>query len=294
MPKKDLLLLSHCPSMNQVLLKKLLLTDPTLKIFHDLENRDWFYYFKQGPEKIAAIKKEYKSLSYDGLIRMYRDKMISIVTIFDEMYPYLLKEISDPPPVLYYKGDLKLGHSPRLLSVVGTRNPTHYGKVTSELLIPTLVKKDWTIVSGLAIGIDTVAHEVTIQNGGKTIAVIAGGLDHIYPKQNESLAKEIMNSHLIISEHPPHIKPSKWHFPMRNRIISGISLGTIVIQAKRKSGSLITAQQALEQNREVFAVPGPIYDDNCRGTNELIQLGAKLVQTPEDILNEIFVNQKIF
>jgi DNA processing protein len=149
------------------------------------------------------------------------------------------------------------------------------------------VENGVVIVSGLANGIDTLAHEHAMKNGGKTIAVIAGGVYHIYPKENAELAKEMMKSQLVISEYPPDTKPLRWHFPARNRIISGLSNGTFIIEAKRKSGSLITANYAVNEGREVFSLPGSIFNQNSLGTNDLIKQGAKLVMSSEDILEEL-------
>jgi DNA processing protein len=283
---KQLFLLSHCKGLSNQLLYKLLQVDPTLNVFHMLKDNEWEYYFNVTKEKVYTIKQEYDALHFEMLNHQYLKQNISFIPIYDEKFPHLLKEISDPPPLLYYKGDISLAQRPNLISVVGTRYPTNYGKSALEHLLKPLIMDNWIIVSGMAKGIDTLAHETALNNHGKTIAVIAGGLFHLYPKQNISLAKILMSSHLILSEHPPTTPPQKWHFPMRNRIISGLSAGTIVIQAKKRSGSLITAQQALEQNREVFAVPGSIFDECSSGTNELIQSGAKLVQDATHIIEE--------
>ncbi len=161
------------------------------------------------------------------------------------------------------------------------------GRMLSALILPGLIKQEVLTVSGLAKGIDSLVHEYTIKNGGKTIAVIAGGLYHIYPKENMDLALEMMKTQLIISEYPPDTKPLRWHFPARNRIISGLSKGTFIIEAKRKSGSLITANFAVNEGREVFSLPGSILNPFSAGTNDLIQQGAKLVTSAEDILEEI-------
>lgn len=220
-------------------------------------------------------------------IRQYEKRGIYAITILDENYPSLLKEIYQPPWVLFAKGDLSLlGKEPKL-AVVGSRQATQYGKNAIKLMFPLLVEKGVLIVSGLAVGIDTLAHEYTMKNGGHTIAVIAGGLDHIYPKENADLAKELMETQLIVSEYPPAVKPNRWHFPARNRIISGMSNGTFIIEAKRKSGSLITANYAVNEGREVFSLPGSIFNPYSLGTNDLIQQGAKLVTSSEDILEEL-------
>ncbi|OAS83349.1 MULTISPECIES: DNA-processing protein DprA [Metabacillus] len=287
---KRLFLLSHCKGVSNQLLYKLYKIDPTLNIFYSLNDDEWTLYLNVKKDKVHAIKKEYNLIDFDSLYEKYIEHNISFVSLYDEKYPHLLKEISDPPPIMYYKGDISLAQRRHLISVVGTRYPTDYGKKALEHLLKPLIIDNWVIVSGMAKGIDTLGHETALHNGGKTIAVIAGGLFHIYPKQNIPLANVLMSSHLILSEHPPFTPPQKWHFPMRNRIISGLSEGTIIIQAKNRSGSLITAYQALEQNREVFAVPGSIFDECSSGTNELIQSGAKLVQNASHIIEELPIN----
>ncbi|WHY02360.1 DNA-processing protein DprA [Neobacillus sp. DY30] len=221
------------------------------------------------------------------LIEQYEKNGIKVITIFDQNYPALLKEIYQPPWVLFVKGDLSLLEKQPKLAVVGSRQATQYGRNAIGLMFPPLVEKGVVIVSGLAKGIDALAHEYAINSGGKTIAVIAGGLYHIYPRENAEIAKEMMKSQLVISEYPPDTKPLRWHFPARNRIISGLSNGTFIIEAKRKSGSLITANYAVNEGREVFSLPGSIFNHNSLGTNDLIKQGAKLVMCSEDILEEL-------
>jgi DNA processing protein len=220
-------------------------------------------------------------------IHQYEKNGIKVITIFDENYPNLLKEIYQPPWVLFAKGNHSLLVKQPKLAVVGSRQATQYGKSAIRLLFPPLVEKGVVIVSGLANGIDSLAHEYAMKNGGDTIAVIAGGLNHIYPKENAELAREMMKTQLVVSEYPPNTKPERWHFPARNRIISGMSNGTFIIEAKRKSGSLITANYAVNEGREVFSLPGSIFNPYSLGTNDLIQQGAKPVMSSEDILDEL-------
>ncbi|WP_226665720.1 DNA-processing protein DprA [Metabacillus litoralis] len=283
---KKIFILSHCKSVSSNLLNKLLKIDPSLANFHNFKYTEWIHFLNVKEKQVNTITQEYMNQSFEKLHEQYYRENISYITIFHKNYPEMLKQISDPPPILFYKGDIRLASNSNLLSVVGTRYPSDYGKMAVEHILKPLIKDKWVIVSGMAKGIDTIAHETAINNSGKTIAVIAGGLYHVYPKENIPLAKTI-SSHLILSEHPPDTKPQKWHFPMRNRIISGLSAGTIVVQAKKRSGSLITAHQALDQNREVFAVPGSIFDECSSGTNELILSGAKLVREAEDIKVEL-------
>lgn len=261
--------------------------DPSLKKI--------YYMSKEDLKKSFAMKdKQLESFYYDlhskeiskNIIENCKRKNIHIITFKEDIYPKLLKEIYDPPWVLYCKGDLSLLTNENKISVVGTRTPSKNGLLSLEKIISPLVEVGWLIVSGLAIGIDARAHTVAIQNKGKTIAVLASGFDYIYPHCHENLASIIGTKHLLISEYPPNQQPQKWNFPMRNRIISGLSKGTLIIEAKKRSGSLITADMALQQGREVFAVPGSILDERTEGTHWLIQQGAKLTKCSNDVLNE--------
>jgi len=222
----------------------------------------------------------------DRVINFVEKKGIKYFTIFDTAYPKNLLEIYDPPPVLFYMGEYTEKDFDAI-AVVGTRNPTVYGKSVTESLVKELIRNDITIISGFARGIDTIAHRIAISMGGRTIAVLGCGIDVVYPPENKTLVTEIITSGLYCTEYPPGTKPDAINFPRRNRIISGLSLGTIVIEAGEKSGALITALYSLDQNREVFAVPGRITDKKSVGTNSLIKKGAKLVTCVEDILEEI-------
>lgn len=210
----------------------------------------------------------------------------SIITIVDEEYPNMLKQIKDPPLVLYVKGDQSLLQDYPNLSVIGTRKPSHEAMQKTALFIQPLIKRHWVIISGMAKGVDSFAHLLSLKYGGKTIAVLGGGFNHIYPKQNTSLFYEIYRKGLIISEYPPDQPPLRYHFPERNRIISGLSFGTLVIEATEKSGTLITVDQALDQGREVYAVPGSPLIPQTKGCHQMIQDGAKLVIDAKDILED--------
>jgi len=213
---------------------------------------------------------------------------IKKITLSDSNYPRLLKEISDPPQVLYLKGEIKK-EDETAIAIVGTRNYTSYGKRIAEEITSDLVERGITIISGLAKGIDTFVHKTALEKGGRTIAVLGSGIDlkSLYPASNRGLAEKIINNGAILSEYPPGTRAKKYFFPQRNRIISGLSLGVIVVEAPHKSGALITANCALEQNREVFAVPGPVYSSSSEGTNRLIQSGAKLTMNANDVLEEL-------
>ncbi|MBI3802362.1 MAG: DNA-protecting protein DprA [Nitrospirae bacterium] len=211
---------------------------------------------------------------------------ISLLSIQDPDYPPLLAAIHDPPPLLYIKG--QLGEAdPYPIAVVGTRHPTHYGKTVGDRLCRDMAEQGMTIVSGFARGIDAVAHKAALAAKGRTIAVLGSGIDQMYPPEHQALSVEIAEQGAVISEFPMGSPPEAYHFPQRNRIISGLSLGCLVVEAARDSGSLITARLALEQGREVFAVPGSIGSEMSRGTHQLIRSGAKLVEGIDDILEEV-------
>ena len=201
-------------------------------------------------------------------------------------YPSLLKTIYDPPPVLYYTGK-NPDRFPVSLAIVGTRAPTSYGSLVAERLSVRLAEMGICIVSGMARGIDTIAHQSAIKAGGDTIAVFGCGLSHTYPPENAALRKKIAEHGAVVSEFAVSVKPDRNNFPARNRVISGLSVGTLVVEAGEKSGALITAQFALEQGRDVFAVPGNISSPNSRGTNQLIKMGAKLIDSPEAVVEEL-------
>lgn len=221
------------------------------------------------------------------LARNYPDAYLSY---FDDEYPPLLKESYQAPLILFYKGDLRALQLPAL-AVVGTRTATAYGQEVLRDLLPPLLEKGMAIVSGLAKGIDVMAHQVTFAHGGVPIAVIGSGIGRAYPVQNRRLQEQVAEQGLLLSEYPRNVGPSRGHFPERNRIIAGLSQATLVVEAKARSGSLITANLALQNNREVFAVPGSIFSAESRGCHEIIQAGALPVQSVEDILkNTNFTN----
>lgn len=202
------------------------------------------------------------------------------------LYPQRLKEIHDFPPIMYVRGHM-IEEDEYCLAVVGTRRPTQYGRQVTEEIVSNLVKNKITIVSGLAKGIDSIAHKTALKGNGRTIAVFASGLDIVYPAENVNLAREIMETGALMSEYPLGTRPKADNFPRRNRIMSGISLGVLAVEAGERSGALITTDQALSQDREVFAVPGSIFSLYSKGTNRLIQQGAKLVRNHIDILEEL-------
>lgn len=217
--------------------------------------------------------------------KLFRYAVKAVPYTYSE-YPLRLREITDFPPILYIRGNI-LPTDDLCIAVVGTRRVSVYGRQVTEEIVNDLARNNITIVSGLARGIDSIAHDCALNNNGRTIAVFASGLDIVYPAENDKLAQKIINNGAILSEYPLGTKPKAEYFPRRNRIMSGISLGVLVIEAGEKSGALITAGQALEQNREVFAIPGSIFSPYSKGTNNLIQQGAKLVRNYMDIMEEL-------
>jgi DNA processing protein len=239
-----------------------------------------------GDKVVGEIKRFDVDSAAEREIRLAENEGLRILTLESPEYSTLLKTIYDPPPILYIKGKA-LNKIARPLAVVGTRTPSEYGKLVAERLCLKLASAGFSIISGLARGVDTLAHKAALSAGADTIAVFGCGLGHTYPPENINLRKRIIEQGAIISEFPVLMRPDRNNFPARNRILSGLSLGTVVVEAAEKSGALITADFALEQGREVFAVPGNITSPKSKGTNNLIKSGAKLVDSPESILEEL-------
>ncbi|GEN54157.1 DNA-processing protein DprA [Halobacillus faecis] len=214
------------------------------------------------------------------------DQECTIVTVFDPSYPEYLKTIPDPPYALYMEGDVSLIHTPLSISVVGTRKPSSYAFPAMKSILIPLIRSGFTIVSGMAQGIDQLAHKLAAEYNGKTIAVLGSGFEHIYPKNNPFLYDTLIREHLVVSEYPPDCPPKKYHFPERNRLIAGLTPSTFVIEARLRSGTLITVDQALEQGKDVYALPGPAGHVTSEGCHKMINEGAKLVHTHHDILED--------
>ncbi len=237
-----------------------------------------------GPHLARAIS-NWEELEYREEFRLIEKLGLTILTVYEREYPVNLKEIYDPPVVLYVRGSLIPEDRPAL-AVVGSRRASHYGLQSARKLSYQLVSRGLTVVSGLARGIDTAAHRGALSAGGRTIAVLGSGLGNIYPPENKKLAEEIAASGAVISEFPIRAVPDRQNFPLRNRLVSGLSLGVLVVEAGQRSGALITARLAMEQGRLVMAIPGRIDSFSARGTNSLIRDGAKMVAVVEDILEE--------
>lgn len=214
------------------------------------------FYDQQAEAKITRIKKQ-----------------CQIISFFDQVYPQKLREIYRPPLILFAQGNLKLLQE-NVITIVGSRQATDYSQLVLNKIVPQLVKSNFVIASGLAMGVDVMAHSATLNNGGKTIAVIGNGLNHFYPERNSQIQRQIINEGLVLSEYLPDTPPRPFRFPERNRILAGIANSVIVTEAKEKSGSLITANIALQENRNIYAVPGPINSQLSDGPNKLIAAGA--------------------
>lgn len=235
---------------------------------------------------IQQIARKRRELNPYDIEEDLREKGIYTVILEEEGYPSLLRELTDAPPLLYYKG--KLSTQKEAIAVVGARRATPYGRAAAEAISKELAQNDIVVVSGLARGIDTAAHKGALAGQGITWAVLGCGLGFIYPPENKKLAEEIIEKNgALFSEFMPEMSPEPRLFPMRNRLISGMSRGVVVVEAASKSGALITVDFALEQGREVFAVPGPIFSEQSKGSNNLIRQGAKLIEGFKDILPEI-------
>jgi len=242
--------------------------------------------------QMEAVKEVIAQRNPDKEIDRLKKYDIKVIILADKDYPKMLQEIPDPPGLLYVRGKI-LPKDEIALAVVGSRKFSPYGKKVTDELVWSLAKTKITIISGLALGIDAFAHQAALEAGGRTIAVLACGLDQIYPINNIRLADKILASEgAIISEFPLGMPALNYNFPIRNRIIAGLSLGTVVIEAAENSGSLLTAAAAIDYNREVFAVPGEIFSETSYGTNKLIRMGAKLITSYQDILDELQITQK--
>lgn len=231
---------------------------------------------KAGPDT-AFVQQQLEEMEAHG---------VGVLTYWDDAFPDRLKRIYDPPAFLFYKGQTETLND-KMFAVVGTRLPSSYGKMITEQLTAELVSNGFTIISGFARGVDTQAHKAALKNSGATVAVLGNGLDTIYPSENKKLFEQIIEHGLFLTEYPMGTKPDAGNFPKRNRIISGMSSGVLITEAGQKSGALLTAGYALEQNREVFAVPGGVFSGKSAGSNTLIKNGAKLVQNIDDILEEL-------
>ena len=280
------LALTLTPGIGPIRFRTLLEHYPTLQTLfsdpHSLEHA----FPKRDTTTLQSALKQTNWKNIDSLLRWAEDPDHHILTFMHPAYPTLLKELNDAPPVLYAQGQLS-AFEPPAIAIVGSRHPTPLGRRAAQQFSQQLANTGFAITSGLALGIDHYAHQGALASSAATLAVLGSGLDCIYPSQNQKLAEAIRQQGVIISEFTPNTEPKPKHFPRRNRIISGLSLGVLVVEAGLRSGSLITARLAAEQGREVFAVPGSIYNMLTRGNHQLIRDGAKLVEKIEDIIVEL-------
>lgn len=277
-----ILLLAECPFL-RVEERWLLLC----QAFPSLADRLDFYWLDRvrlKKDKLARFNYFVDTIDLAQLRASYSENS-QCISYFDQAYPNQLRYIYAPPLVLYYQGNLEL-LAKQSLAVVGPRNHSNYSSEVLKRFMPKLVQKDLVIISGLAKGVDSLAHRLTIEHRGQTIGVIGSGLDYFYPKENKGLQNYMARNHLVLSEYPPGLGPDKTHFPMRNRIIAGISRGLLITEARKRSGTLITARIALEEGRDIFVIPGPITHPLSEGCNDLISQGALAIQGPEDIFLE--------
>jgi DNA processing protein len=280
------LALHFLPGFGPVLIKALLDRFGTPKRVFKASQRELARVDGIGEGLAGVIKETDVRGKVNRELKLIEEFNVSLVTIKDQSYPKNLRQIYDAPPLLYVRGSLE----PRddlAISMVGSRLATDYGRTVTERIAGDLARHGVTMVSGMARGIDSAAHRGSLSVGGRTIAVLGCGVNIIYPRENRHLFEEIMAHGAVISEFPMSTPPEGMNFPRRNRIISGLSLGVVIVQASARSGSLITARLALEQNRDVFAVPGNIGMARSQGTNRLIKQGAKLVESADDILEEV-------
>lgn len=239
-----------------------------------------------GPKLARAITSAEQQIDVEAEISLCRENSVEILPDYHNTYPPSLKEIDDPPGLLFLRGSLQ--PTDRLaVAIVGTRHATHYGLRQAERLAGGLARAGVTVVSGLARGIDAAAHRGALAAGGRTLAVLGSGVLNIYPPEHDTLAEEVLQQGVLISESPPQAAPRTGSFPQRNRIISGLSLGAVIVEAGTRSGALITARLAAEQNREVFAVPGRVDDRSAQGCHRLLRDGAALVESVDDILEHL-------
>jgi DNA processing protein len=284
---KDWIALNMTPGVGPRLATKLLERFGSAgAVFH--ARRSELESLRVSPVTIESIIKREFDENATAELELVKEIGGDVLILDDGSYPALLREIDDPPPVLYVKGDWQACFDQPCVGVIGSRMCSTYGENASEMLSRDLASRGITVVSGLARGIDTAAHRGSIRGQGRTVAVMGTGIDNVYPKENRKIADEIVDSGgCLVTQFPLGTPPIKENFPYRNRIISGLSYGVLIVEASERSGSLITARLAAEQNREVMAVPGNITSGNSFGTNYLIKSGAKLVQQWQDIVAEL-------
>lgn len=281
-----LILLNLLPDIGAVRLKVLLKRFGSIKNIFTATQAELEEVEDIGPKIASSILRYEKERELERELKLINKHNVRVISCLDKEYPDNLKEIYNPPIILYVRGNI-LAHDKFAIAIVGSRNASHYGISTAERLGYELASRGLTVTSGLARGIDAAGHKGALKAKGRTIAVLGSGLADIYPPEHLELADEIAKNGAVVSEFPMETAPLKENFPRRNRIISGLSLGVVVVEAAKNSGALITADFALEQGRELYAVPGQARAVTSYGTNMLIRQGAKLVETADDIIEEL-------
>ncbi|MEN1966888.1 DNA-processing protein DprA [Lentibacillus sp. N15] len=291
--RKKLIHLHRCRGVTRHTIRRMLKLESSLSSLYQLSSSQLSHHYAIPYKNAQLLYSDLHNQQIHASLK--RDiNQFTIVTIVDEMYPNVLKTIKDPPFVLYALGDLSLlSHKPAL-SVIGTRNPSQQAYRKMAFILRPMMEKNFLVVSGMANGIDSYAHQLALNHKGKTIAVLGSGFHHIYPKRNIALFHKLAQHGLLLSEYIPDALPERFHFPERNRIISGLSFGTLVIEAKERSGTLITVDQALDQGREVYAVPDSPLLPETVGCHRMIQDGAKLVFHAADIIEDWEAMKHIF
>ncbi|WP_332648437.1 DNA-processing protein DprA [Lysinibacillus sp. 54212] len=284
---KSLLTLHHVYPLTLNKLRQLL---QNIDTFEQLETTPVSYLAQLlniDEKKAFSVRENYMQALNRNIEQEYDKCNILAIPFNSKNYPEKLLQLVDPPAVLYAKGDISLLHYDKKIACIGSRKATVYSSQALHEIIPPLTENQYVIVSGLAKGADSLAHRAAIHYGGKTIAVLGHGFNYIYPKCNEDLARYMAKKQLLLTEYPPHTGPQKWHFPMRNRIISGLSDALVVTEAAVKSGTLITTEHALEHGKDVFVVPGPITSNESTGTNKLLREGAIPIWNGQQIIDEM-------
>lgn len=267
--------------------KKLFEEDPELIQYPTYSIKKLAYLLNLTFDKASLLKERLAHSSSTPFEQLYASYDIIPIPFTNPFYPLELTIMIDPPAILYVQGDKKLLEKERKVAIIGARKATFYSEKVLEYIVPPLIKNDVVIISGLARGADTLAHRAAIQYDGKTIAVLGHGLFHLYPKENRKIKEIIAADHLLITEYPPYVRPERWTFPMRNRIISSLSNAIIVTESERKSGTMSTIEHALEHGKDVFAVPGPITSPLSVGTNHLIGEGAEPLSHGFQVVNAL-------
>ncbi|WP_205407207.1 DNA-processing protein DprA [Sporosarcina sp. PTS2304] len=261
--------------------------NPALEKLETYSTEYWTRLLNLPKEKAVQFTERYKEIERLPLVELLEKVNCSPITIFHRNYPEELKQLYDPPAVIYCMGNEKLLRSRLRVGIIGSRQATYYSKKALDFIVPPLVDRNIPIVSGLAAGADTMAHQAAMDFGGETIGVLGHGFSHMYPKKNMKIAQEIAKNHLLITEYPPYFSPAKWTFPMRNRIISGLSNALVITESVERSGTMSTVEHALDHGKEIFAVPGAIDSPLSAGPNKLIDEGAKPLWSGFQILDSL-------